>query len=501
MHAMQQDCQVLVVGAGPTGLVLAAELLARGISTRVIDQGDGVALQARAIGIHARTLEVLDTMGLADRFTECGQVVRQLRFYSRARCLTSLEFARCGSRFGYVLDLPQDQTERLLRARIAELGGAVEQRAELTRLAISEDAVIATVSDPAGQPRTITAGYVVGCDGAHSRVRRELGLTFRGQPYPQDWLLADVLLGGDLPDGDLREDAIHAFFRPVTLSDPTWLASFRCHRRSASACRRGRVLLAGDAVHIHSPAGGQGLNTGILDAHNLGWKLALVASGRAPDALLDTYGAERRPVAEEVLRLTHALVHYGTISHPVKRRIRDVVVPVLGRSAVIQRRAARRISQVYVSYPYAGPRMPDISVRADGLARPLHQVLRDGRPVLVVPEASSLTALDGLAPYRDDLVVVTVPGTGPVVLVRPDGHVAARGRPGRELHSGQADRGRVERGDRGPVWRPGRPQQTVQDAERDDHYHRGQQRPQCARLGAQLGPLGLHHPGLGHPQR
>ena len=241
-----------------------------------------------------------------------------------------------------------------------------------------------------------------------------------------------MLLGGDLPDGDLREDAIHAFFRPdglplilfpmrghrwrltvpfagdrgeqaptlaeiqhltsqraprpVTLSDPTWLASFRCHRRSASACRRGRVLLAGDAVHIHSPAGGQGLNTGILDAHNLGWKLALVASGRAPDALLDTYGAERRPVAEEVLRLTHALVHYGTISHPVKRRIRDVVVPVLGRSAVIQRRAARRISQVYVSYPYAGPRMPDISVRADGLARPLHQVLRDGRPVLGFPQ-------------------------------------------------------------------------------------------------------------------
>src|ERR1700749_919716 len=142
MHATQQDCQVLVVGAGPTGLVLAAKLLARGIRTRVIDQGDGVALQARPIGIHARTLEVLDMMGLAGRFTEGGQVVRQLRFYSRARCLTSLEFARCGSRVGYVLHRPQDQTERLLRARIAELGGAVEQRAELTGLATSDDAVI-----------------------------------------------------------------------------------------------------------------------------------------------------------------------------------------------------------------------------------------------------------------------------------------------------------------------------------------------------------------------
>ena len=126
---------MLVVGAGPTGLVLAAELLARGIRTRVIDKGDGVALQTRAIGIHARTLEVLDMMGLADRFTERGQVVRQLRFYSRGRCLTSLEFARCGSRFGFLLDLPQDQTERLLRARIAELGGAIEQGAELTGLA------------------------------------------------------------------------------------------------------------------------------------------------------------------------------------------------------------------------------------------------------------------------------------------------------------------------------------------------------------------------------
>jgi len=479
MNATQLDCQVLVVGAGPTGLVLAADLLARGIRTRVIDKGDGMALQARAVGIHARTLEVLNTMGLAESFIERGQVVRELRFYSRGRCLTSLEFARCGSRFGYLLDLPQDQTERLLRARVAELGGAIEQRAELTGLIPESGAVTATIRCPAGQTRTITAGYVVGCDGAHSRVRRELGLTFHGHPYPQDWLLADVLLDGDLPGRGLREDAIHAFFRPdglpviffpmrghrwrltlpfagergdqaptlaeiqhltsqraprpVTVSDPTWLASFRCHRRSASAYRRGRVLLAGDAVHIHSPAGGQGLNTGMLDAHNLGWKLALVASGRAPDALLDSYGAERGPVAEEVVGLTHALVHYGTMTHPVKRRVRDVVVPALGRSAAIQRRAARRISQVYVSYPGAGQRMPDIAVRADGQATTLHQLLRGGRHVLVVPSADPVNVVDeaGLAPYRDDLdVVVAADGAGPIVLVRPDGHVAARSRPG-----------------------------------------------------------------------
>jgi len=487
------DCQVLVVGAGPTGLVLAAELLARGIHTRIIDQGDAVALQARAIGIHARTLEVLGMMDLAERFLADGQVVRHLRFYSDGRCLASLEFARCGSRFGFMLNLPQDQTERLLRARVTELGGVVENGTELTGLTVGGDAVTAAIRRPGGQAETITAGYVAGCDGAHSRVRRELGLTFHGHPYPQDWLLADVLL-----DWDLREDANHAFFRldglpvilfpmrghrwrltlpfagnrdaqaptleeiqrltdqraprPVTVSDPSWLACFRSHRRSASAYRRGRVLLAGDAVHIHSPAGGQGLNTGMMDAHNLGWKLALVADGRAPDALLDTYGAERRPVAEEVLKLTHALVHYGSLSHPVKRRVRDVVVPALGRSPVIQRRAARRMSQVYVSYPpgplvrqsrdrgapRVGQRMPDIQVRAGGQATTLHGVLRGGRHVLVAPAAHAASVLSdpALRRHQSDLEIVTTtpaPGdnrTGPFVLIRPDGHVAARGRPG-----------------------------------------------------------------------
>jgi 4,5-epoxidase len=214
--------------------------------------------------------------------------------------------------------------------------------------------------------------------------------------------------------------------------------------------------LAGDAVHIHTPAGGQGLNTGMLDAHNLGWKLALVASGRAPDGLLDTYGTERRPVAEEVLELTHVLIRYGTMSHPVKRRVRDIVVPALARTPVIQRRAARRISQIYVSYPpgpgprqdggrgspRAGQRMPDIQVSMGSQAATLHSVLRGGRHVLVVPASHLSSVLDdaALRLYGKDLDIVaghvTQPprprdhGTGPAVLVRPDGHVAARGRPG-----------------------------------------------------------------------
>jgi 2-polyprenyl-6-methoxyphenol hydroxylase-like FAD-dependent oxidoreductase len=485
VNDIRLDSQVLVVGAGPTGLVLAAELLARGIRTRIIDQGDGVTLQARAIGVHARTLEVLDMMGLAERFIERGQVVRQLRWYSQGKHLVSLEFARSGSRFGMLLDLPQDQTERLLRARIAELGGVVENRTELTGLTAGPDVVTAAVRDRSGRG-VITAEYVVGCDGAHSRVRRELGLTFHGHPYPQDWLLADVVM-----DWDLREDAAHAFFRPdglpailfpmrghrwrltlpfagsrsgqvptleeiqqltdqrmprpVTVSDPTWLANFRCHRRSASAYRRGRVLLAGDAVHIHTPAGGQGMNTGIMDAHNLGWKLALVVAGRAPDAVLDSYGTERLPVARDVLELTHTLVRYGTISNPVKRRVRDVVVPALGRNPLIQRRAVRRLSHLYVAYPPGpmarpdggrgrprpGERMPDVPVRADRQLTTLHRVLRGGRHVLLVPDAHAVgvPADPMLRPYRGELDVVSADGT-PVVLIRPDGHVAARGKPG-----------------------------------------------------------------------
>ncbi|HLQ56877.1 MAG TPA: FAD-dependent monooxygenase [Streptosporangiaceae bacterium] len=319
----RRDCQVLVVGAGPTGLVLACELLARGIRAHVIDQGDGVVLQTRALGIHARTLEVFDMMGLAERFIERGQVVRRFRMYTDGKTLVRLELARNGSGFGFMLDIPQDLTETILRQRVSELGGSIEQGIKLCGLTQDPGGATAMVSEPGGTMRAITADYVVGADGAHSRVRSELGLDFQGHPYSQDWLLADVHLDWDRPD-----DEVHAFFRrdgrplicmpmrehlwrvilpytgdrdrraptleeiqqlvgerapePVSVSDPAWLATFRCQRRSTHTYRRGRVMLAGDAVHIHSPAGGQGMNTGIMDAHNLAWKLALVASGHSP---------------------------------------------------------------------------------------------------------------------------------------------------------------------------------------------------------------------------
>jgi 2-polyprenyl-6-methoxyphenol hydroxylase-like FAD-dependent oxidoreductase len=475
---------VLIVGAGPTGLTLAAQLLARGIHARVIDKGDGPASQSRALGIQARTLELLDTMGLADAFIDHGHRVRRLRWYAGQRNLLDLDLARNGSRYGFTLHLPQSQTETLLRARERELGGTIEQGVELVRLAERRDAVDATLRGADGQEIEVSAGYVAGCDGAHSRVRHQIGLPFEGQPYPQDWLLADVALDGAGSDG-----AVHAFFRPngrplvcipmgaqrwrlvmanagdrggqpptfaeiqelvaersprpIEIRDPEWLASFRCHLRSASSYRRGRVLLAGDAAHIHSPAGGQGMNTGMMDAHNLAWKLALVADGRAPDALLDTYGQERVLVASGVLEFTDKIVALLTMRNRAKRAVRDTVIPVVSRMPVVQRRAARKMSQLSVAYPWSpltqpdghgrgpkpGDRFPDLEVRGEHGPARLHHLLGSGRHVLVVSAAGVRSALETASAGRYAGLVDVVdgdPGSG-FALVRPDGILAARG--------------------------------------------------------------------------
>ena len=483
-HTTTRDCQVLVVGAGPTGLTLAAQLLARGIHARVIDKAEGPSPQSRALGIHARTMEVLDTMGLADTFADQGHRVRRLRMYAGQRNLLDLDLARNGSRYGFTLHLPQSQTEALLRARVRKLGGTVEQRVELVRLAERGDAVDATLRDVTGREIEVSAGYVAGCDGAHSRVRHEIGLPFDGQPYPQDWLLADVTL-----DGAGSDDAVHAFFRPdglplvcipaggqrwrlvianagdrggqppafqeiqelaadraprpMQVSDPGWLSSFRCHLRSATSCRRGPVMLAGDAAHIHSPAGGQGMNTAMMDAHNLTWKLALVADGRAPDSLLDTYGQERVPAASSVLAFTGKLTGLLTMRSRAKRAVRDTVIPVLSRVPAVQRAAARTLSQLPVAYPRSplaqprghghgpkpGGRFPDADVRTDRGPARLHHLLGSGRHVLIVSGAAVRSAPDtaGVRYYAELLDVAGGDLGSGFALIRPDAILAARG--------------------------------------------------------------------------
>jgi 2-polyprenyl-6-methoxyphenol hydroxylase-like FAD-dependent oxidoreductase len=468
--AADMNSDVLIVGAGPTGLVLACELLSQGIEVRVIDKSSGAALESRAIGLHARTLEMLDSMGLVERFLDHGQRVDYFRWYSDGRPIATFALSWSGARYAFLLDIPQDRIERLLRQRLVELGGVVEQSVELTGFTQDSECVTAMLKDAQGLPRTVTAKYLVGCDGAHSRVRHELGLAFEGHPYAQHWLLADVLVDWDRP-----EDSVQALFcrqmppligfpmrdhrwrltlpyagehkaGPPTLdefqhfvdlraperprlSDPTWLASFHVHRRSTKTYQRGRVMLAGDAVHVHSPAGGQGMNTGMLDAHNLGWKLALVVSGTASDELLDTYGEERGPVAAGVLSLTHALVRVGTLENGFKRALRDTVLPLVCRSPVIQSRAARRLSQVGVDYRGSrlaqyggGERMPDREVQEEGRRVRLYDVLRRRRHALLLPGVPLPPELD---PYRAHLRIVAS-ADGQITLIRPDGYIAAR---------------------------------------------------------------------------
>ena len=460
----ENDVQVLVVGAGPAGLTLASELLAQGVSTRIIDQRDGAVTESRALALHARSLELFDAAGIADRLVAAGQPMRRMHMYLDGTELIRLEFRHNRSRFGYGLGIPQRETELILRERIAELGGEVAPRTELLAFEQSETGVVARVKDAGGAVQSIRAEFMVGCDGAHSRVRNGLGLAFEGRPYPERWLMADGRV-----DWNTSPDESHAFFlsrggavvllplpgglwrvvlpfvgeraagnptlgeiqtlidqrasRKLVLSDPIWLTDFSCQLRLAERYKVGRVFLAGDAAHVHTPAGGQGMNVAMQDAFNLAWKLGLVLSSSSPEWLLDTYEAERRPVAEGVLKLTDGIVTMARITSPVKRLLRDTIVPLASRLPVIQKRATRRTGQLHVSYlssrlavgASAGARMPDVQV--DGGR--LYEALRSRKHVLVTPRSQV-----GLERHAEHIDVVSGKET---VLVRPDGYVAARG--------------------------------------------------------------------------
>ncbi|MET9229801.1 FAD-dependent monooxygenase [Lentzea sp. NPDC003310] len=505
------DTDVLVVGAGPSGLMTAALLVRQGVKVCVIDANAGPATESRAFAVQARTVELFRGIGLADELLKRGIVTTGIRFHIKGRHVGGLDFDRARAAttpYQFILMAPQSEVEELLLQDLARHGVAVRRGTRLTQLHQTGNAVTATLTD-----RTVTARYVVGADGAHSTVRQQLGLSFDGDKYGQRYLLADcrvewpldhahfrVFMNGtriglflplkgaensrvmvtDFGDPEapfdlavLQDELREAMRLPVTLSAPTWTSRYRVHLRGVDSYRRGRGFVVGDAAHIHSPAGGQGMNTGLHDAANLAWKLAAVIHGADPD-LLDTYDAERHPAGVRLLKFTDRLYRVAAGLHGWRAWLRDTAGPFLiGRMSaapIPHRKSFHRLSQLSLGYrpsginvnellyslqgPLAGQRAPDARINSreqvfDLLRDYRLHVLALSRRHLTTAEITETTrALHALGveahlvarveARQDDRVHqadsaqvfehygLTEPDSQALYVVRPDGHVAWR---------------------------------------------------------------------------
>jgi 2-polyprenyl-6-methoxyphenol hydroxylase-like FAD-dependent oxidoreductase len=392
----------LVVGAGPVGLSMAAELSRYGLSCRIVDVNEGPSIWSKAQIIHARTLEVFDDMGVVEPILAEGRKISGASFFDvgeDARRIGSFTIGEIDSHYPYLLSLSQRQTEQQLAAHLERAYGLrIERKVRLERFTQDAEGVTAHLTRDDGSAEELRAAWLIGCDGAHSTVRKTLGLPFEGMTYPVRLVQADVRVDMTTP---LHDDEFDIFFGPrgllalfpmpepkryrmisflepeneeevklelfqrlmaergpagATVSDPAWMIDFRIHCRLASRYRLGRVFLAGDAAHIHSPAGGQGMNMGIQDAYNLAWKLALVQKKLGKEVLLDAYEAERRPVAEATLRGTDTMTRAGLgmialMKNPIAHALRNQLFGFVTSLGFVQTRATRGISMIEVGYP------------------------------------------------------------------------------------------------------------------------------------------------------
>jgi 2-polyprenyl-6-methoxyphenol hydroxylase-like FAD-dependent oxidoreductase len=460
---------VVIAGAGPTGLMLAAELMLAGIDVVVVERRATQELDgSRSGGLHARTIEVLDQRGVADRFLAEGQAMQVQAFGG-----VPLDISDFPTRHNYGLALWQSHFERILADWVSELGVPIVREREVTGFVQDDTGVDVELSDG----RRLRAQYLVGCDGGRSVVRRAAGIEFAGWDPTTSWLIAEVEMeeepefglrpgggigrvadGGPAVGGSLRvvltephldhtsEPTLRDLSEALIAVDgtdhgvysPTWISRFTDMTRQAASYRMGRVLLAGDAAHVHAPPGGQGLNIGVQDAVNLGWKLAQVVNGTSPDSLLDTYHAERHPVGARVLQSTMAQIALRRTDERTEA-LQSTLTELLGMDEPRQR-IAGMLSGLDVHYdlgeghPLLGRRMPDLDLQtADGPTR-VFTLLHDARPVLL--NLGEPGGLD-LSPWADRVRFVDaeyagaweVPVLGAVaaplaVLLRPDGYVA-----------------------------------------------------------------------------
>jgi 2-polyprenyl-6-methoxyphenol hydroxylase-like FAD-dependent oxidoreductase len=500
---MNDKPSVLIVGAGPTGLVMAHELARDGVECRVVDKSAHRAMQSRAIAIHSRTVETFELMGLVDDFLAAGHRITGVNVFGDSGRIAHVDFRSLDTRYPYVLGTPQDETERILEEHVGRLGVQIERNTELVALA-QRDASVSARLRAADRTEEIEAEWVLGCDGAHSMVREQMGIPFSGATYPELFVLADVKIAGGLDPADaqvwLHRDGALAFFplpedrwrlivanspaewkdQPsleqcqglvdergpgnIRLFDPRWSAVFRIHRREAGRFRQGRVFLLGDAAHIHSPVGGQGMNMGIHDAVNLAWKLSSVLRNGGNPLLLDSYEAERKPIDEAVIRQTDRATRLVSLHGSVTRFVRDHLMSLMTRIPAVAEKLGETISGLAFDYrhspivedhgggmtgPAAGDRAPDAPLvnAINGTSLRLYDLFAQHRHTLLLLGEGSDEVMERLAPdltRRLTVKHISGPGSGAELidrerivaarytsppaayLIRPDGYIGFR---------------------------------------------------------------------------
>ena len=467
--------RVLIIGAGPVGLTLAIELARYAVPVRIVEQAAHRTDKSKALVLWSRTLELLDRQpGGSTPFIEAGFKVDAVSFLAGGEQISRVSMESVDSPYPYALMIPQSDTERLLEERLKALRVTVERGVEATSVSLRADGADATLRHTDGREERASADWLGGCDGAHSLVRHTVGATFAGETMDSDWMLADVHIHGyPIPDSEAsvywHKDGAFVVF-PIspgryrlladlppsgeaqppapTLEqvqamidrrgpagtkafDPIWLAGFRINGRKVSDYRWGRAFLCGDAAHVHSPAGGQGMNTGMQDAFNLAWKLAAVVNGLSDEKVLDSYSTERGEVGEHVLAGAQRLTIVGTMKNPVAQAVRNTVGHLILGLAPVQHALADKMTEVSVVYsksPLNGPGLPGGPQPGARIAPTAGQApVGSGTSPLLTVFGTPTSATAGLIerfPALVDPVLRSPFREDGLWLVRPDGYVA-----------------------------------------------------------------------------